>query len=116
MSTKLPPFLCKVLKIIVMAILVFVVLTIVAVIYGEQKIKWAKKQVEAFNQFVVIGRSVAGLENKAKEMHLNYERIGRSNEMDGAFAVWEGFVFRLWFCDVEYKDGKATNKKVSFHD
>lgn len=109
-------FLYKLLKFTGKAILAFVLFTLVLVTYAELKVKWAKKQVESYNGLVVIGQPIAGLENKAKEMHLNYRRMTDSNEKDGRFYVWEGFVFDRWFCDVEYKDGKATSKKVTFLD
>lgn len=109
-------FLRRLLKFIGKAMLAFALFTLILVTYAELKVRWAKKQVEAFSRIVVIGQSVAGLEKTAKEMHLNYRQMGKSNEKDGRFYVWEGFVFDRWFCDVEYKDGKATNKKVTFLD
>ena len=109
-------FLCKLLKFVGKAILAFVLFMFILVTYAELKVRWAKKQVEAFDGLVVIGQPVAGLEKKAKEMHLNYRRMTDSNEKNGRFYVWEGFVFNRWFCDVEYKDGKATKKKVTFDD
>jgi hypothetical protein len=109
-------FLRKLLKFTGKAILAFVLFTLILVTYAVLKVRWAKKQVEVFSALVVIGQPVAGLENKAKEMHLNYRHMGPSNGKDGAFFVWEGFVFDRWFCDVEYKDGKATLKKITFLD
>lgn len=105
------------LKFVGKALLSFVLFAFILVTYAQLKVQWAKKQVEAYRDLVVIGQSVAGLENKAKEMHLNYKRMADSNDgKDGMFFVWEGFVFDRWFCDVEYKDGKATSKKVTFLD
>ncbi|MCI5121470.1 MAG: hypothetical protein D3908_09835 [Candidatus Electrothrix sp. AUS4] len=71
---------------------------------------------EAFNTYVVIGQPVAGLEDKAKELHLNFRNMTETNGKDGNVLVWEGFSFARWFCDVEYKDGKVTTKKVTFLD
>lgn len=116
MTKPQPTFLRKLLKFIGKAILAFVVFTLILVTYAQLKVMWAKKQVEAFSRIVVIGQPVAGLEKKAKEMHLNYRQMGKSNEKNGRFYVWEGFVFDRWFCDVEYKDGKVTSKEVTFLD
>lgn len=49
-------------------------------------------------------------------MRLNYRRTGPGGGRDGALVVWEGFLFERWFCDVEYRDGKVTAKKVTFLD
>jgi nitrogen fixation protein FixH len=106
----------KLLKFIGKAVLVVVLFMFILVIYAELKVKWVKKQIEVFSGLVVIGQPVAGLENKAKEMHLKYRRMTDSNEKDGRFYVWEGAFFNRWFCDVEYKDGKALNKKVTLVD
>ncbi|MDP2681704.1 MAG: hypothetical protein Q8P28_02705 [Deltaproteobacteria bacterium] len=88
-----PTFLRRVLKFFAKAVLAFIIFTCILFIYAELKVEWAKKQVEAFNQLVVIGMPVAGLEKKAKEMHLNYRRMADSNDKDGKFFVWEGFIF-----------------------
>jgi hypothetical protein len=116
MTEPEPTFLRNLLRLFGKAILTLVVLTCILVIYAGLKVTWAKQQIEAFSQLVVIGLPVAGLEHKAKEMHLKYRRMTDSNDTDGRFHVWEGFAFGRWFCDVEYKDGKATNKKVAFLD
>jgi hypothetical protein len=109
-------FLRKILKFIGKVIAVFVLFMFILVIYAELKVRWVKKQVEAFSGLVIIGQPVTGLEYKAKEMHLKYRSITDSNGNDGSFHVWEGAFFNRWFCDVEFKDGKAINKKVAFVD
>lgn len=111
-----PAFLRKAAKFLVQAVLVFVILIFVLVIYAELKIRWAERQIETFSQLVVIGMPVAGLEMNAKEMHLNFRRATDSTDNNGKFHVWEGLVFNRWFCDVEYQDGKAVKKKVTFVD
>lgn len=116
MATTLPIFLRKVLKFIIPSILIFTVITIIGVIYGGLKARWAKEQVEAYSRLAVIGMPVAGLENKAREMHLNYRRMTDGNVNSGKIYVWEGFGFYRWFCDVEYQDGKAIKKRVTLVD
>jgi hypothetical protein len=101
---------------LVKAVIALVILACILVVYTELKVRWAKKQVAAFCQLVVIGMPVAGLEVKAKEMHLNHRRMADSNDMNGKFSVWEGFGMGRWFCDVEYQGGKATDKKAAFLD
>lgn len=109
-------FLRKVLKFTGKSILVFVLFMFILVIYSGIKIRWAKKQIEAFSGLVVIGQPVEGLKNKAKEMHLKYRIMTDNNENDGRFYVWEGAFFNRWFCDVEFKDGKTVSKKVTLVD
>ncbi len=109
-------FLRKLMNFTGKGLLVLVILTCILVAYADLKMKWTKKQVEAFSQLVVIGQPIAGFESKAKEMHLYYRQMSDSNGKDGRFFVWEGFVFDRWFCDVEYKDGKVTKKSVTFLD
>ena len=115
--TKLQPtFLRKAGNFFVKAVLALVILSCIFVVYAELKVRWSKKQVEAFSQLAVIGMPVAGLEKKAKEMHLNYRRMTDSNDINGRFSVWEGYGMGRWFCDIEYQDGKITSKKVAFLD
>ena len=116
MIKKLMNFLNKVPRFITMALIALVILPLIIGVYGTFKVKWAKKQVEAFNQQVVIGMPVGGLEKKAKALKLNYRLETDSNDKNGRFFVWEGFVFSRWFCEVEYRDGKAASKKVTFLD
>jgi hypothetical protein len=53
--TKPSSFLPRLLKFIGKAVLVFVALTGILVAYAETKVRWAKKQVEAFCDLVVVG-------------------------------------------------------------
>lgn len=98
------------------ALIALVIFSLIAGVYGAFKVRWAKKQVDAFNQLVVIGMPVAGLETKAKELKLKYRQVTVGTAKNGRLIVWEGFAFARWFCDVEYRDGKAANKKVTFLD
>jgi hypothetical protein len=111
-----PSFLRKAAITTAKVIVTFVILICILVVYAELKIRWAKKQIEAFSQQVTIGMPVAGLEMKAKGMQLNYGRFADSNDMNGRLYVWEGFAFGRWFCDVEYRDDKVTIKRVTFLD
>jgi len=101
---------------VAMAIIGVVILCVLGMVYGTLKVKWAKKQVEAFEKNVVIGAPVAGMKKTAEDMHLNYRRFANSDDKNGKFYVWEGFVFSRWFCDVEYQDGKIKTKKVHYLD
>lgn len=111
-----PKFLSRLLKSIGKTILVFVILMFILVIYSGLKVRWAKKQVEAFSGLVVIGQPVTGLDNKAKEMHLKYRSMTEGKGNNGKLYVWEGAFFNRWFCDVEFKDGKTVSKKVTLVD
>ena len=106
----------KGLRYAVMAITGIVVFCVVVTTYGTLKVKWAKNQVEFFCQQVTIGQSVAGLEDKAKKLHLNYRGLPTGANSNGRLYVWEGFVFDRWFCEVEYINGKAVRKNVTFLD
>ena len=116
MTEPQPTFLRKAGKFLGKAVVALVIASCILVVYTELKVRWAKKQVEAYCQLVVIGMPVAGLEAKAREMRLNYRQMAGSNGMNGRFSVWEGFGMGRWFCDVEYQGGKATDKKVAFLD
>lgn len=116
MSTPVTAFLLRLLKFCLKTALILAILIAATAVYGEFKLKKARRQVESFSQLVVVGQPVTGLESKAGEMHLNYRHIGSGESRDGTFLAWEGFLFERWFCNVEYRDGKVTVKKVTFMD
>ena len=116
MTDPQPAFLRKAGKFLGKAVVALVIVACILVVYTELKVRWAKKQVEAYCQLVVIGMPVAGLEAKAREMRLNYRRMADSSDMNGRFSVWEGFGMGRWFCDVEYQGGNVTVKKSAFLD
>jgi hypothetical protein len=116
MSTPVSTFLLRLLKFCLKTALILAVLSGATAVYGEFKLRKAKRQVESFSQQVIVGQPVAVLESKAGEMHLNYRHIGSGGGKDGTFLAWEGFLFERWFCNVEYRDGKVTAKKVTSMD
>lgn len=75
--------------------------------------RWAKRQVEAFHGQVVTGMPLPALEAKAREMHLNYRPMTGNTPGEGKVVVWEGFAFGRWFCNVEYREGKVTGKRIT---
>lgn len=116
MNFQLPIFIRKTMKLCLSSACIIIIIVISIFVYSQSKVKWAKKQIDTFSNSVHIGMPVVGLQQKAAELNLNYLLLSNSNEHEGTLIVWEGFVFDRWFCDVEYKDGKVTNNKVTFLD
>jgi len=106
----------RLLKTCFKTVTALIVFSVILVTYVGFKVRGVEKQVQAFSQQVVIGMPVAGLDVKAVEMGLKFRRLADSNDRNGSFQVWQGFAFGRWFCDVEYRDGKTTNKRVTFLD
>lgn len=93
-----------------------VALAVMLVLYSHFQLKRVEQKVEAFSETVVVGMPVAGLDEKAGKMGLKSRRTLGSSDQNGSLQVWEGFAFGRWFCDIDYRDGKTTNKRVTFLD
>lgn len=106
----------RMLKACLNALLALIAVVVAFFIYADFKVKEAEKQVRAFSQMVVVGMPVAGLDRKASEMGLKFRRTAGSNDQSGSIQVWEGFAFGRWFCNVDYLNGKATEKRVTSLD
>jgi len=113
-SPKLNPLKKWLLRGAKLLALLFVLLCVL-VVYAESKVRWAKQQVEAFNDSIEIGMSISDLNSKAEHFQLMHKQFPKDNN-GGTFVAWEGFVFDRWFCDVEYKNGKVTSAKITFLD
>lgn len=106
----------RMLKICLRAFLALIAIVVVFGIYADFKVKKAEKQVRAFSELVVVGMPVVGPVGKANEMGLKFRRTAGSSDQSGSIQVWGGFAFGRWFCDVDYVDGKATEKRVTSLD
>jgi len=86
------------------------------VLYPPLKIYWAEHQVTAFCNDVVVGASVEELERAAQDHWLKIGKIP-AKTMEGKpspakLFIWEGFVFRRWFCEISHANGKVESKHI----
>ena len=106
----------RILKACLKALSALIAFIVIFVIYADFKVKEAQRQVQAFSRLVVVGMPVSGLEAKATQMSLRFRRTAGSSDQSGGIQAWKGFAFGRWFCNVDYRDGKATDKRVYYID
>jgi hypothetical protein len=111
MSKRLQTILDKITRFIALTIIGLLIISVILLAYGAVKVRWAKTRVQAYSQSVAVGTPVTELRDKAEKMHLHYKKT-EGNDDNGRLLVWDGFAFARWFCEIEYQNGRAANKKV----
>jgi hypothetical protein len=99
-----------------MWLIVVGVLIVAFALWGFIKTHWVKATVNEFCSEVVIGASIEGLEEKAKDMGLQVRHRMKLGDENAAIIAWEGWIFARWFCDVQHQDNKVVSKDCFFLD
>ncbi len=88
--------------------------------YGVLKVRWARGQVHELCDGVAVGTPIAGLEAKARELHLNVMTIAPNTpgapHKEGKILAWEGFVFARHFCEIDHDGTTVLAKHTSSLD
>ena len=98
------------------SVLVVLLVLIICALYPVLKIRLAKNKVESFCSRIIVGMTVQGLEERARDYGLKV-KMSNGNDAQGAkIIVWDGWVFARWFCEIECVNGKVVKKATFFLD
>jgi hypothetical protein len=103
------------------AVFIIVALVVCAILLPSILMALAESRVNGFCQQIEIGRSIQGLEERARQAGLEVDHrpplpktAGQSTP--GRLTAWDGWMYARWFCDIRYEDEKVVSKEVFFLD